>query len=126
MIIANIITLCVLILGSFNWFLVGVFSWNLLAWIFGTGVFVRILYALVGLCGLWLLIQLCVRRRRLFSEDETMRKVEIQKLHTLLESALKTKYILEAAKLYGLGEVEINALRDHLEGKYINTILFLI
>ena len=35
MIIANIITLCVLILGSFNWFLVGVFSWNLLAWIFG-------------------------------------------------------------------------------------------
>ena len=74
MIIANIITLCVLILGSFNWFLVGVFSWNLVAWIFGTGVFVRILYALVGLCGLWLLIQLCVRRKRLFSEDETMRK----------------------------------------------------
>lgn len=74
MIIANIITLCVLILGSFNWFLIGVFSWNLLAWIFGTGVFVRILYALVGLCGLWLLIQLCVRRRKLFTEDETMRK----------------------------------------------------
>lgn len=57
------------------------------------------------------------------TEDETMRKVEIQKLHTLLESALKTKYILEAAKLYGLGEVEINALRDHLEGKYINEFI---
>lgn len=74
MVIANIITLCVLILGSFNWFLVGVFSWNLLAWIFGTGVFVRILYALVGLCGIWLLIQLCVRRKKLFAEDETMKK----------------------------------------------------
>ena len=74
MIIANIIALSVLILGGLNWMLVGVFSWNLLAWIFGTGVFVRILYALVGLCGIWLLIQLCVRRTRLFSRDETVMK----------------------------------------------------
>ena len=74
MIIANIITLSVRILGSLNWFVVGVFSWNFLAWVFGAGVFVRILYALVGLCGIWLLIQLCVRRSRLFAYDETMRK----------------------------------------------------
>ena len=71
MIIANIITLCIVILGSLNWFLVGVFSWNLLTWIFGAGVFVRILYAIVGLAGIWLLIQLCVRRTKLFSKDET-------------------------------------------------------
>ena len=69
MIIANIIALCVVILGSLNWFLVGVFSWNLLSAIFGIGVFVRILYALVGVAGLWLLIMLCVRRTRLFSKD---------------------------------------------------------
>ena len=74
MIIANIIALSVIILGSFNWFVVGVFSWNFLAWIFGAGIFVRILYALVGLAGVWMLIQLCVRRRRLFTEDETVRK----------------------------------------------------
>ena len=74
MVIANIITLCVLILGGLNWFLVGVFSWNLLSWIFGMGIFVRILYALVGLCAIWLLIQLCVRRTRLFSNDETIMK----------------------------------------------------
>ncbi len=74
MIITNIIALCILILGSFNWFLVGVFSWNLLTWMFGTGVLVRILYALVGVAGIWMLIQLCVRRKKLFSEDETMRK----------------------------------------------------
>lgn len=73
MIIANIIALSVLILGSFNWLLVGVFSWNLLTWIFGVGVFVRILYALVGLAGIWMLIQLCVRRTKLFSKDETMK-----------------------------------------------------
>lgn len=73
MIIANIITLSVVLLGSLNWFLVGVFSWNLLTWIFGAGVFVRILYAIVGLCGIWLLIQLCVRRNGLFNRDETVK-----------------------------------------------------
>lgn len=74
MIIANIIALSILILGSLNWFCVGVFSWNLLSAVFGIGVFVRILYALVGLAGLWMLIQLCVRRMRLFERDETMNK----------------------------------------------------
>ncbi len=73
MIIANIVALSILILGSVNWFLVGVFSWNLLAWIFGTGVFVRILYAIVGLAGIWMLIMLCVRRMKLFAKDETMK-----------------------------------------------------
>ena len=75
MIIANIIALSVLILGGFNWMLVGVFSWNLLAWIFGTGVFVRILYALVGLAAIWMLIQLIVRRMRLFKQDDTVLKI---------------------------------------------------
>ena len=74
MIIANIIALSVLILGSVNWLLVGVFSWNLLTWIFGAGVFVRILYALVGIAGIWMLIQLVIRRQKLFARDETMPK----------------------------------------------------
>ena len=72
MIITNIIALCILILGAINWFTVGVFSWNLLSWIFGVGIFVRILYALVGIAGIWMLIQLIVRRNRLFREDDTM------------------------------------------------------
>ncbi len=74
MIIANIVALSILILGAFNWFCVGVFSWNLLSWIFGVGVFVRILYALVGIAGFWMLIQLLVRRMRLFNKDETMKR----------------------------------------------------
>lgn len=74
MVIANIIALSIVILGALNWFCVGVFAWNFLAWIFGVGVFVRILYALVGLAGIWLLIMLCVRRTKLFSRDETMQK----------------------------------------------------
>ncbi|MBR2391003.1 MAG: DUF378 domain-containing protein [Clostridia bacterium] len=74
MIIANIVALSILILGGLNWFLVGVFSWNLLSWIFGVGVFVRILYALVGLAAIWMIIQLCVRRMRLFAQDETLKR----------------------------------------------------
>lgn len=74
MIIANIVALSVLVLGGLNWFLVGVFSWNLLSWMFGVGVFVRILYALVGLAAIWMLIQLCVRRIQLFSQDETLKR----------------------------------------------------
>ena len=66
MIIANIVALCIVILGALNWFLVGVFSFNLLTWAFGIGVFTRILYALVGLAGIWLLIQLCMMGTRLF------------------------------------------------------------
>lgn len=74
MIISNIVALSILILGGLNWFLVGVFSWNLLSWIFGVGVFVRILYALVGLAAIWMIIQLCVRRMRLFTQDETLKR----------------------------------------------------
>ena len=73
MVIANIIALSIVIFGSLNWFCVGVFSWNFLAWVFGVGVFVRILYALVGLAGIWLLIMLIVRRTKLFSKDETVK-----------------------------------------------------
>lgn len=74
MIIANIVALSIAILGCFNWFLVGVFSWNLITWIFGVGVITRILYAIVGLAGIWLLIQLIMRRTRLFSKDPMVKK----------------------------------------------------
>ena len=35
----------------------------------------------------------------------------------------KEEYIIKAAKLYGLGEVEIGALRDHLSGKMPNEFI---
>lgn len=74
MIITNIIALSIVIFGSINWFLVGVFSWNLVTAIFGLGVVTRILYAIVGLAGIWLLIQLIIRRTRLFTRDETVNR----------------------------------------------------
>ena len=77
MIISNIVALSIMILGCINWFLVGVFSWNLVTWIFGIGVITRIIYAIVGLAGIWMLIQLIIRRTRLFSRDENIRKKTI-------------------------------------------------
>lgn len=77
MIIANIIALSVMIFGCFNWFLVGVFSWNLVTWIFGVGVVTRILYAIVGLAGIWMLIQLIMRRTRLFSRDQNVKSKNV-------------------------------------------------
>ena len=66
----------VVILGALNWFLVGVFSWNLITAIFGLGIITRILYAIVGLAGIWLLIQLIVRRTRLFTRDASVKTIK--------------------------------------------------
>jgi len=70
MIIANIVALSIVIVGALNWLLVGIFSWNLVTWIFGVGVFTRIVYVIVGLAGIWMLVQLIIRRTRLFREDK--------------------------------------------------------
>ena len=74
MIIANIVALTIMIVGCLNWFLVGVFSWNLVTWIFGVGVVARIIYAIVGLAGIWMLVMLCIRGVRLFSKDNNIQQ----------------------------------------------------
>jgi len=53
------------IIGSLNWGLVGIFKFDLVAWIFGgqASVISRIIYAVVGLAGLWC-ITLLFRRNR--------------------------------------------------------------
>ena len=49
------IALILSIIGSLNWGLVGIFQFDLVAWLFGgqSAVLSRIIYALVGLAGLW-------------------------------------------------------------------------
>lgn len=49
------IALALLIIGGVNWGSVGLFQFDLVAWIFGgqTGIVSRIIYALVGLSALW-------------------------------------------------------------------------
>lgn len=64
------IALILSIIGSLNWGLVGIFQFDLVAWLFGgqTGTFSRIIYAIVGLAGLWC-ISLLFRRRALAADD---------------------------------------------------------
>lgn len=51
----NRLVLALVIIGAINWGLIGFFSFDLVAWIFGgqSALVSRIIYALVGLCGLW-------------------------------------------------------------------------
>ena len=53
------------IIGALNWGSVGLFRFDLVSWIFGgqDAVLSRIIYALVGLAGLWC-ISLLFRRGR--------------------------------------------------------------
>lgn len=43
------------IIGSINWGLVGIFKFDLVAWLFGgqDSIISRIIYTVVGLAGLW-------------------------------------------------------------------------
>lgn len=61
------------IIGSLNWGLVGIFRFDLVAWIFGgqTGLVSRIIYTIVGLAGLWC-ISLLFRKRALANDRADM------------------------------------------------------
>lgn len=60
----DVLSLILVIIGAVNWGLVGFARFDLVAWIFGgqTAGFSRVIYALVGLAGLWC-ITLLFRRR---------------------------------------------------------------
>ena len=49
------IALALLIVGGLNWGLVGIFSFDLVAWLFGgqAAILSRIVYVLVALAGIW-------------------------------------------------------------------------
>lgn len=48
--------LTIVIIGAINWGLIGFFNFNLVSFIFGASVLIcRIIYAVVGICGLYLL-----------------------------------------------------------------------
>ena len=49
------IALVLVIIGALNWGLIGIFQYDLVAWLFGgaSAVISRIIYTLVALAGLW-------------------------------------------------------------------------
>lgn len=52
----DILALTIVIIGAINWGLIGFFKIDLVAWLFGNLNWIsRIVYALVGICGLYLI-----------------------------------------------------------------------
>ncbi len=48
------ICLILSIIGSLNWGLIGLFDFNLVSWIFGSGSIIsRIIYTVIALAGIW-------------------------------------------------------------------------
>ena len=66
-----ITSLTLVIIGALNWLLVGLLQFDLVAWLFGgqDAVLSRIIYALVGLAGLWC-ISVLFRRIRSCTDGE--------------------------------------------------------
>ena len=57
------------IVGCCNWGLVGIFNFDLVAWLFGTGsVLSRIIYVVIALASIWS-ISFFFRRARLFQAE---------------------------------------------------------
>ena len=50
--------LALVVVGALNWGLVGLFDWNLVTEIFGTGTVTDVIYVIVGLSGLMMLPRL--------------------------------------------------------------------
>jgi uncharacterized membrane protein YuzA (DUF378 family) len=65
------IALILSIIGSLNWGLVGIFKFDLVAWIFGgqAATISRIIYAVVGLAGLWCITLLFRKNRDSINAD---------------------------------------------------------
>ena len=62
MAIVNKIALILIIVGALNWGLVGLFSFDLVAWITGgaTTILARIIYTIIALAGVWSITMLFV------------------------------------------------------------------
>ncbi|MCM1546353.1 MAG: DUF378 domain-containing protein [Clostridiales bacterium] len=78
MIIANLISYILVLVGAFNWGLYGMFNFNLVGWIFGGGrsVGAIIIYVLVTVAAIWLIISPVVTGRGLLLSGKSEKKHE--------------------------------------------------
>ena len=65
------ISLILVIIGALNWGSVGIFGFDAVSWLCGgpNSVIARIIFALVGLAGVWC-ISLLFRERAVYGESE--------------------------------------------------------
>ena len=67
----DMVALILSVIGCINWGLVGIFKFDLVAWIFGgqTSGVSRIIYTIVGLAGIWCISFLFRKRALATAED---------------------------------------------------------
>lgn len=66
------IALILVVIGAINWGAIGLFQFDLVAWLFGgqSAIISRIVYTLVALAGIWCLSLLFRRNEMLATNDE--------------------------------------------------------
>ncbi len=66
------ISLILVVIGAINWGAIGLFQFDLVAWLFGgqSAIISRIVYTLVALAGIWCLSLLFRHNEILVSNDE--------------------------------------------------------
>lgn len=64
------IALLLSIIGSLNWGLVGIFKFDLVAWLFGgqDAIIARIIYTVIALAGLWCITLLFRKGNKMMEE----------------------------------------------------------
>ena len=74
------LTLILAIIGCANWGLVGLFQFDLVAWLFGGqgSLLSRIIYTLVGLAGLWCISFLFRRQKNCYKNKVAQRNIYIK------------------------------------------------
>ena len=82
MVIANIISYVLVIVGALNWGLYGIFNFNLVSWVFmgSRSVGSIIVYSLITLAAIWLIISPIISGHglRLAMRDESEREARKQ------------------------------------------------
>lgn len=65
------LSLILVIIGAINWGAIGLFQFDLVAWLFGgqSAIISRIIYTVVALAGIWCL-SLLFRRNEMLATDE--------------------------------------------------------
>lgn len=80
----SVIALILTIIGALNWLAIGIFDFNVVAWIsFGMMWLERLLYILVGVAGVYMIVWLCVSRCNMVENDTTTRDYKYTEHRTL-------------------------------------------
>jgi uncharacterized membrane protein YuzA (DUF378 family) len=61
----TLLAFILVIIGAINWLLVGIFSFDIVAWMFttNTAAMSRIIYIIIGIAGLWVLSHLLMNSK---------------------------------------------------------------